>query len=129
MAPPVTEIKGGEHSTVELQVGASDAIDFEVGGIKMDSTCGQNDMLEEGGESSDEEERLIIDENVHGDLGEGACIGKNIENVDEVAFVGNKGIENTSNVERYNIYLWRKFRKFKMFCKNSLKKFVTVMPP
>ena len=37
---------------------------------------------------------------MHGDLGEGACIGKNIENVDEVAFVGNKGIENTSNVEK-----------------------------
>ena len=37
-------------------------------------------------ESTDEEERLIIDEN--------------IENVDEVAFVGNKGIENTSNVEK-----------------------------
>ena len=57
------------------QVGASDVP--EVG----DSTCAQ--ILEE---SSDEEERLIIDEN--------------IENADEVAFISNRAIKNTSNVEK-----------------------------
>ena len=82
----------GEPCTVEFQVATSDAIDFEVG----DSTCAQ--ILEE---SSDEEESH---KNVHGDLGEGACIGKNIESVDEVAFVGNKGIENASNVEKSVVY-------------------------
>ena len=65
------------------QVGASDVP--EVG----DSTCAQ--ILEESTESH---------KNVHGDLGEGACIGKNKVNADEVAFVGNKAIENTSNIEK-----------------------------
>ena len=71
-------VVGGEPCTVEFQVAASDVTDFEVG----DSTCAQ--ILEE---SNDEEERLIIDEN--------------IENMDEVAFVTNKPIE---DMEKYNIY-------------------------
>ena len=66
------------------QVGASDVP--EVG----ESTCTQ--IVEE---STDEEESH---KNVHGDLSEGACIGKNKVNVDEVAFVDNKAIESTENV-------------------------------
>ena len=44
-------VVGGEPYTVEFQVGASDAIDFEVGGIEINSTCAQKDMLEESRES------------------------------------------------------------------------------
>ena len=68
------------------QVGASDVP--EVG----DSICAQ--ILEE---STDKEESH---KNVHGDLGVGGCIGKNKVNADEVAFVANKPIENTSNMEK-----------------------------
>ena len=76
------------------QVGASDVP--EVG----DSICAQ--ILEE---STDKEESH---KNVHGDLGVGGCIGKNKVNADEVAFVANKPIENTSNMEKIQHLLQEK---------------------